>query len=81
MTDIVQLMEQLNVGDLRERMYRAPTPSESDGMGYCWLVGHSVAEALEREPHTIGKWLSPLVEDCPPVLMEVCAKSAWGGGD
>ena len=63
MTDIVQLLErwQLDVGDLRERMYRAPTPgSESDGMGYgCWPKGSAtqVAEALEREPHTIGNWL------------------------
>ncbi len=32
MKEIVQLMEewQLNVGDLRERMYRAPTPRERE---------------------------------------------------
>ena len=64
MTDIVQLMEewQLNVGDLRERMYRAPTPRERERWHGLWLLAQGwsatqVAEALEREPHTIGKWL------------------------
>ena len=63
MKEIVQLMEewQLNVGDLRERMYRAPTPRERwHGL---WLLGQGwsaiqVAEALDREPHTIGNWLA-----------------------
>ena len=61
MKEIVQLMEewQLNVGDLRERMYRARERERWHGL---WLLAQGwsaiqVAEALEREPHTIGNWL------------------------
>ena len=64
MTDMVQLLErwQLDVGDLRERMYRAPTPRERERWHGLWLLAQGwsatqVAEALEREPHTIGNWL------------------------
>ena len=56
MTDIVQLLErwQLDVGDLRERMYRAPTPRERERWHGLWLLAQGwsatqVAEALERE--------------------------------
>ena len=55
MKEIVQLMEewQLNVGDLRERMYRAPTPRERERWHGLWLLAQGwsaiqVAEALER---------------------------------
>ena len=64
MTDMVQLLErwQLDVGDLRERMYRAPTPRERERWHGLWLLAQGwsatqVAEALDREPHTIGNWL------------------------
>ena len=65
MKEIVQLMEewQLNAGDLRERMYRAPTPQERERWHGLWLLAQGwsaiqVAEALDREPHTIGNWLA-----------------------
>ncbi len=65
MKEIVQLMEewQLNVGDLRERMYRAPTPRERERWHGLWLLAQGwsaiqVAEALDRESHTIGNWLA-----------------------
>ncbi len=65
MTDIVQLLEQwqLDVGDVRERMYRAPTPRERERWHAVWLLAQgwtalAVAEALEREPHTIGTWVA-----------------------
>ncbi len=65
MTDIVQLLEQwqLDVGNLRENMYRAPTPRERERWHGLWLLAQGwwaiqVAEALEREPHTIGNWLA-----------------------
>ena len=87
MKEIVQLMEewQLNVGDLRERMYRAPTPRERERWHGLWLLAQGcrvvqndriseyfqvllllsshhfatqVAEAWDREPHTIGNWLA-----------------------
>ena len=61
MWDIVELLErrQLDVGDLRERMYRAPTPRERERWHALWLLAQgwtssAVAEALERDPHTIG---------------------------
>ena len=65
MRDIVQLLErwQLNVGDLLERMYRAPTPRERERWHGLWLLAQGqtvteVAEALKRDPHTIGDWLA-----------------------
>ena len=74
MTDIVQLLErwQLDVGDLRERMYRAPTPRERERWHGLWLLAQGwsatqVAEALEREPHTIGNWLDNFAKAGPKV--------------
>ena len=65
MRDIVQLLErwQLDVGNLRESMYRASTPRERERWHGLWLLAQGwsatqVAEALEREPHTIGNWLA-----------------------
>ena len=65
MRDIAQLLErwQLDVGNLRERMYGAPTPRERERWHGLWLLAQGwsaiqVAEALEREPHTIGNWLA-----------------------
>ena len=65
MKDMARLLEkwQLNVGDVREQMYRAPTPRERERWHGLWLLvqGWSVtqvAEALERDSHTIGDWLS-----------------------
>jgi hypothetical protein len=54
---------QLDVGQVRERMYRAPTPRERERWHALWLLalGWSaarVAEALERDPHTIGEWVA-----------------------
>ncbi len=65
MGDIVQLLErwQLDVGEVRERMYRSPTPRERERWHALWLLAQgwtasAVAEALEREPHTIGAWVA-----------------------
>ena len=52
---------QMEVKDLRRRMTLAPTPRER------WyailllaqgLTAAATAEALERDPHTIGRWAS-----------------------
>ena len=53
----------LNVGAVRERMYRAPTPRERERWHALWLLAEGwsatqVADALERDPHTIGEWLA-----------------------
>ena len=67
MKDMARLLEkwQLDVGDVREQMYRAPTPRERERWHGLWLLaqGWSAtqgAEALERERelHTIGNWLA-----------------------
>ena len=56
MRDMARLLEkwQLNVGDVREQLYRASTPRERERWHGLWLLvqGWSVtkvAEALERE--------------------------------
>ncbi len=75
MRDIAQLLEQwqLDVGDVRERMYRATTPRERERWHALWLLAQGwtaleVAEALERDPHTIGLWVTALGNAGPTAL-------------
>ena len=56
---------QLDAGDLRRRMYWAPTPRERERWHARWLlvqgwtaVAVAVAEALGRDAHTIGRWVA-----------------------
>ena len=54
---------QLTERQVRERMYRAATPRERERWHAIWLVTRGwsaarVAEALERDAHTIGEWLA-----------------------
>lgn len=51
----------LDVKAVRERMYGAPTPRERERWHAIWLLARGwsaaqVAEALERDAHTIGIW-------------------------
>ena len=53
----------LDAAAVRERLYRAPTPRERERWHALWLLAEGwsavqVAEALERDPHTIGEWLA-----------------------
>jgi transposase len=64
MADVIDLLErwQMDLRAVRERAYRAPTPRERERWHALWLRGRGwsavpVAEALERDPHTIGDWL------------------------
>ena len=75
MRDIAQLLErwQLDLGDLRERMYRAPTPRERERWHAFWLLAQdwsasAVAEALERDSHTIGIWVAAFGKAGPTAL-------------
>ncbi len=48
---------------VRQRVYGAPTPRERERWHALWLLAEGwsavqVAEALERNPHTIGEWLA-----------------------
>ena len=50
---------QLDLGAVREQVYRAPTPRERERWHAVWLLAGGwkpaqVAEALDRDPHTIG---------------------------
>lgn len=75
MKDIAQLLErwQLDMGDVRQRMYRARTPRERERWHALWLLARgwtavAVAQALEREPHTIGAWVAAFRDDGPTAL-------------
>jgi transposase len=53
----------LDMRQVREQMYRAPTPRERERWHALWLLARGwsaaqVAEALERDPHTIGEWVA-----------------------
>ena len=58
---------------VRDRMYRAPTPRERERWHAVWLTGRGwsaarVAEALDRDAHTIGAWLAQFREHGPAGL-------------
>ena len=63
----------LDVRQVRERMYRAPTARERERWHALWLLGRGwsaaqVAEALEWDPHTIGEWLAAFGRSGPAAL-------------
>jgi transposase len=58
---------------VRERVYRAPTPRERERWHALWLLGRGwtavqVAEALERDAHTIGNWIERFRQEGPAGL-------------
>ena len=72
MEDMSILMTRWDLDEraLRERVYRAPTPRERERWHALWLVNRGwsearVAEALDRDPHTIGQWLATFGEAGP----------------
>ena len=65
MDEITALLNrwQLDEHGIRERMYGAPTPRERERWHALWLLARGwtavqVADTLERDPHTIGEWLT-----------------------
>ncbi len=63
----------LDVGQVRERVYRAATPRERERWHALWLLAqgwsaNSVAAALARDAHTIGGWLTDFCEHGPTAL-------------
>ena len=63
----------LDVRQVRERMYRAPTPRERERWHALWLLARGwsaaqVAAALERDPHTIGEWVAAFGRSGPAAL-------------
>ncbi len=63
----------LDVRQVREQMYRAPTPRERERWHALWLLARGwsaaqVAEALERDPHTIGEWAAAFGRSGPAAV-------------
>ena len=63
MDEVVDVLNRwkLDSRAVRERMYRAPTPRERERWHALWLLAEGwsatqVADALDRDPHSIGEW-------------------------
>ena len=65
---------QMDARDLRRRMIRSPTSRERERW-YAHLLlaqgwpGSAVAGALERDPHTIGRWAAAFGKGGPTALI------------
>ena len=64
----------MEVKDLRRRMILAPTPRERERWYAILLLSQGLtaaatAEALERDPHTIGRWASAFGDGGPAALI------------
>ena len=63
----------LDVAAVRKRMYRAPTARERERWHAIWLLARGwpaaqVADALERDAHTVGTWIENFREHGPAGL-------------
>ena len=61
---------QLDVNQVRDHVYRAPTPRERECWHALWLLARGwsatqVAEALGRDAHTIGEWVEDFRQKGP----------------
>jgi transposase len=72
MNDIRVMFRQwdLDVNQVRDRVYRAPTPRERERWHALWLLAQDwsavhVAEALGRDAHTIGEWVEEFRQKGP----------------
>ena len=67
--EMARFLEQWEMGvkDVHRRLILAPTPRERERWHAVWLLVHgwtasATAEALGRDPHTIGRWASAFGE-------------------
>ena len=74
--EMVQHLEQWQMGakDLHRRMILAPTPRERERWYAMLLLAQgqtaaATAEALGRDPHTIGRWAAAFGEGGPEALI------------
>ena len=74
--EIDRFLEQweMNAKDLHRRMILAPTPRERERWHAIWMLAQgwtasATAEALDRDPHTIGRWASAFGEGGPASLI------------
>ena len=75
MDEITALLKewQLDEHGVRECMYRAPTPRERERWHALWLLAQGwpasrVADALQRDAHTVGDWLASFRQAGPTGL-------------
>lgn len=66
---------QLDLGQVRQRMYAAPRPRERERWHALWLLGQGwtqvqVAQALERDAHTVGNWIEAFRQRGPDGLQD-----------
>jgi transposase len=73
--DVLALFErwQLDVRRVREQVYRAATPRERERWHALWLLSRGlsqaqVAEALDRDAHTVGLWVESFRDKGPSAL-------------
>jgi transposase len=73
--DVTTMLGQwkLDLKSVRHQMYRAPTPRERERWHAIWLLARGwsavqVAEALERDAHTIGDWVETFDQKGPAGL-------------
>ena len=74
MTEMRALLERwrMDEAEVRRRMYRAPTPRERERWHGVWVLAQgwtAVAEALERDAHTIGLLVRAFAEGGPKALV------------
>lgn len=76
MKDMVTMLGQwqLDVNAVRKHVYRAPTPRERERWHAIWLLARGwsaakVAEALDRDAHTIGNWIEEFRQKGPAGLV------------
>ena len=65
---------EMDARDLHRRMILAPTPRERERWHALWLLAQSwtaaaTAEALGRDPRTIGRWAAVFGEGGPAALI------------
>ncbi len=75
MNEILTLLGRwdLDLRQVRQHMYGAPTPRERERWHALWLLAQGwsaakVAQVLERDAHTIGGWLAAFAQDGPTAL-------------
>ena len=61
---------EMDARDLHRRMILAPTPRERAlWVWACALEALASAQAMERDPHTIGRWLAAFGKGGPAALI------------
>ena len=65
---------QMDARGLHRRIILSPTPRERERWHAIWLLAQgwtasATAEALDRDPHTIGRWASAFGEGGPRALI------------